>query len=67
MILLKILLAITAIAILVILGICAGAWLGWLATGILIGITEGEEGLKQYDKMTEKEKEEFKKMFRKKK
>lgn len=55
MIVIKAIVVIGLIALGVILSIIAAVGLAYTVVGILIGITDGKEGLDRYDKMLEKE------------
>lgn len=67
MIAIKAILVIGLIALGSILSIIAAVGLAYTVVGILIGITDGKEGLGRYDKMIDRETEELKKSFRNKK
>ena len=57
MIVIKAIVVLGLIALGVILSIIAGVGLAYTIVGVMIGITEGKEGLDRYDKMINKEME----------
>ena len=61
MIIIKAIVVLGLIALGVILSIIAGVGLAYTVVGVLIGITEGKEGLDRYDKMIDKEISKFEK------